>query len=124
MKAILAVKYSVLLLFFLASVATADELYPIKVTETSPGPTTITGAVVSVDQEAGHLTVTVKPINLPTLLPGVMTLSTDSMTKVKMCGGSNTFEDIKVGEKVEVKYQTKEEGSPIAKDISVITKAC
>ena len=44
--------------------------------------------------------------------------------KVKMCGGSNTFEDVKVGEKVEVKYQTKEEGSPIAKDISVITKAC
>jgi len=112
----------VLLLFFVANVATAGELYPIGVSEQSPGPTTIIGSVVSVDKEVGNLTV--KPTNLPTLLPGVMTLSTDSSTIVKMCGGSNTFEDIKVGEKVEVKYQAKEEGSPIAKDISVITKAC
>jgi hypothetical protein len=66
MKAILAAKYSVFLLFFLASIAAADELYPIRVADTSPGPTTIIGAVVSIDQKAGHLTVTVKPTNLPT----------------------------------------------------------
>ncbi len=124
MKAIFGVMFSVLLLFFLVNVATADELYPIRASELAAGPATIRGAVVSVGREAGHLMVTVKPTNLPTLLPGEMTLSTDSMTKVKMCRGNNTLGDIKVGEKVEVKYQSHEDGRPIAKDISVITKSC
>ena len=125
MKAICAAVCSVLLLFMLASVVTADELYPIRASELSPGPAIITGAVMSVDQEAGYLTVTVKPTNLTTLLPGIMTLSTDRMTKVTTCGGSNTlFSNIKVGEKVEVKYQANGEGRRIAQDISIITKAC
>jgi len=124
MKAIFVTMCSVLLLFFLASVVTADELYPIRASELSPGLVTITGAVVSVDREAGQMTVTVKPTNFKTLLPGVMKLSTDDMTKLMMCGGNNTIADIKVGQKVEVKYQANEEGRPIAKNISVITKAC
>ena len=41
-----------------------------------------------------------------------------------MCLGNNTLGDIKVGEKVVVKYQSHEDGRPIAKDISVITKSC
>lgn len=124
MKGGLAALCSVLLLFFLVSVAGADELYPIRASGRSPKPATIIGAVVSVGQEAGYRTVTVNPTDLPTLLPGVMTISADSITNVKMCGGNTTFADIKVGEKVEVKYQANEEGRPIAKDISVITKAC
>ncbi len=122
MKAILAAVLAVLFMVFLASVAIADELYPVRVYEQSPGPNTIRGSVVSVDREAGQFMV--KPTNLPTLLPGAMTLSTDSMTKVKMCGSSKTFEDIKVGEKVEVQYQSKEYGKPIAEDINVRTKTC
>ncbi len=123
MKAILKIMVAVLFMVFLASVAIADELYPVRVYGYGPGAnTTIAGSVVNVDRATGQLTV--RPANLNTIAGGVVSVSTDSLTKVKMCDSGKKLEDIKIGETVKVKYHDGEEGRRVADDIRIITKAC
>ncbi|MGO9379055.1 MAG: hypothetical protein ACLP29_10970 [Dissulfurispiraceae bacterium] len=109
MKKILTVVVAMLFVVSLAMVASAAEMYSLK------------GSVVKVDSSA--MTVTVKSVEgvkeaADNRWKGEIPFATDTMTKISMGKATKTFEDIKVGQKVKVKFHEKD-GNPVADKIMI-----
>lgn len=115
MKAIVMIMAAVMSMAFLATVA-ADELYPVNESyEHAAGTSTIKGEVISLDK--GSQSLTVQPTDISTQ---AVTISIDKLTKVRACNSGRMFEDLKVGESVEVRFEVSPRGSSVAEDVNVI----
>jgi hypothetical protein len=124
-----------LLSVFLASVAVAgdkqysgkmytiiaEELYPVQ--DEQPygvghmyrtGSFTLNGKVVSIDREKKAVTVEASGPSMSS--QGNVKLSTDEHTKVSACDNGKSFDDVKVGDSVDVKYRAR---GMVAEDINV-----
>jgi hypothetical protein len=131
MNTLMKILLAMLMTVFLGSVAYAEGLLgeqgpygPSSIGHTSSSPMFFSGNVVSVDPEAGTLTVEPRNSDVTSsyLLQGEVTLSTDEMTSIKMCNNSASLSDILIGEKLDVTYHEKD-GTFFADDIH-IAKPC
>lgn len=80
----------------------------------------LSGPVLSVDSKSKTLVVnaTETTISSPTRWKGEVPFMTDKMTKISIGKKSGKFKDIKVGDKVEVKFHEKD-GKAIADQITL-----
>lgn len=114
MKKAIAIIVAVLFVFALTSISFAaeKEAAPVKAEEKKAPEKvmSVTGDVVAVDAKAMTLTVKGKK--------GDVALSTNDKTTVKMGKEKKALADVKVGDKVKVKY-TEVDGKNIAKSIAI-----
>jgi len=114
MKKTIAIIVAVLFVFALTSISFAaeKEAAPVKAEEKKAPEKvmSVTGDVVAVDAKAMTLTVKGKK--------GDVALSTNDKTTVKMGKEKKALADVKVGDKVKVKY-TEVDGKNIAKSVAI-----